>query len=141
MGVLSFCVKFAALNVVFIAVLVALAVNGTLKPLAVYMDSYETSRGLYFRGMVPAMHGDTPWGFSLEEMPDLTGETIFVTGGNVGLGYWTAYHLAANKATVMLLDFTRERSLHIALVFLPLALISIYTNLCPKLCAYNRHMK
>jgi hypothetical protein len=141
MGVLSFCVKFAALNVVFIAVLVALAFNGTLKPLAVYMDSYETSRGLYFRGMVPAMHGDTPWGFTLEEMPDLTGETIFVTGGNVGLGYWTAYHLAANKATVMLLDFTR-RSLHIPLVFLPLAfLISKDTNLCLKLCAYNRHMK
>jgi hypothetical protein len=73
------------------------------------MNSYETSRGIYYKGLLPAMLGDTPWSFTLEEMPDLTGETIFVTGANVGLGYWTAYHLAANKATVILLDFTKEK--------------------------------
>jgi hypothetical protein len=43
MGVLKFCVQFAALNVVFIGVLVALAFNGTLKPLAVYMDRHFLS--------------------------------------------------------------------------------------------------
>jgi len=102
MGVISFVTKFAALNVALIAIFVGLATNGALKPLAVFMDSYEGSRGTFFKGMIPSMHGDEPWGFTLEEIPDLSGETHFVTGGNVGLGYWTAYHLAANKATVII---------------------------------------
>merc|ERR1719401_1808166 len=54
------------------------------------------------KGMFPAMHEGTPWGFTLDEMPDLTGQTILVTGANVGLGYWTAYHAAAKGATVII---------------------------------------
>merc|ERR1712176_796237 len=50
----------------------------------------------------PAMHNDIPWGFTLAEMPDLSGETHLVTGGNVGLGYWTAYHLASHGAKVII---------------------------------------
>ena len=38
----------------------------------------------------------------MEEMPNLAGETILVTGGNVGLGYWTAHHLASSGATVII---------------------------------------
>jgi len=51
--------------------------------------------------MFPAIHEGTPWGFSIDAMPDLTGQTYLVTGANVGLGYWTARHLAASKATVV----------------------------------------
>lgn len=54
------------------------------------------------KGSVPGMHVGTPWGFTESDMPDLTGETHLVTGGNVGLGYWSAHHLAKAKATVIL---------------------------------------
>jgi len=53
------------------------------------------------KGMAPAMHDGIPWGFSIEEIPDLSDEVIVVTGANVGLGYWTAHHLAAQNATVI----------------------------------------
>lgn len=58
------------------------------------MDSYETTRGPFFKGMIPASHVGIPWGFTEEQMPSLKGHTSIVTGANVGLGYWTAYHLA-----------------------------------------------
>jgi len=67
-----------------------------------YLDELDTGRGQAFMGMTPAVHVGRSWGFTLEEIPDLTGETIFVTGGNVGLGYWTAYHLASKGGTVII---------------------------------------
>merc|ERR1712190_6025 len=66
------------------------------------MDSYEGARGYFFKGMFPALHEGTPWGFTAEQIPDLTGQTVFVTGANVGLGYWTAHHMARKNATVVI---------------------------------------
>jgi NAD(P)-dependent dehydrogenase (short-subunit alcohol dehydrogenase family) len=37
-----------------------------------------------------------------EDIPDLTGKTALVTGANVGLGFFTAKHLALNGATTIL---------------------------------------
>lgn len=53
-------------------------------------------------GMLPAMHDGEAWGFTHDEMPDLTGHVVVVTGGNTGLGYWTARHLAAKRAKVVI---------------------------------------
>eukprot|EP00658_Telonema_sp_P-2_P009753 TRINITY_DN13620_c0_g1_i1.p1 TRINITY_DN13620_c0_g1~~TRINITY_DN13620_c0_g1_i1.p1 ORF type:complete len:433 (-),score=118.76 TRINITY_DN13620_c0_g1_i1:282-1475(-) len=65
-----------------------------------WADKLHGSRGMYFMGMSPALHDGTPWGFTEADMPDLTGQTLLVTGGNVGLGYWTAYHMAKAKGSV-----------------------------------------
>lgn len=104
MGFCGVIFKFSAVIVALVAILIGLLTTGALKRTGIFtwIDKYEGSRGTFFKGMFPATHEAEPWGFTLKEMPDLTGETIFVTGGNVGLGYWTAYHLAAHNAKVII---------------------------------------
>jgi hypothetical protein len=101
MGFLSFLLKSAAFFVALLAILVGLLVSGGLKATGVfrYMDGRPFSKGMF-----PALHEHTPYGFTHEEMAavDLAGDNVLVTGGNVGLGYWTAHHLAARGATVIL---------------------------------------
>jgi len=65
------------------------------------LDDVDFGRGPIFRGMIPAIHKGQ-WGFSEEEMPDLQGHTSIITGANVGLGYWTAYHIAKAGGRVIL---------------------------------------
>eukprot|EP00928_Gymnodinium_smaydae_P053657 TRINITY_DN37598_c0_g1_i1.p1 TRINITY_DN37598_c0_g1~~TRINITY_DN37598_c0_g1_i1.p1 ORF type:complete len:394 (-),score=64.91 TRINITY_DN37598_c0_g1_i1:197-1309(-) len=104
MGVMGPCCKCAAFLVALLAILVGALMSGALKQTGFFrwVDKFEGSRGTFFKGMFPVMHEGTPWGFTVDEIPDLTGQTILVTGANVGLGYWTAYHMAAKKATVIL---------------------------------------
>lgn len=45
-----------------------------------YLDKRVGSRGKYAMGLVPAMHDHEAWGFTEADMPDLTGQTILVTG-------------------------------------------------------------
>ena len=40
--------------------------------------------------------------FTEKDIPDLTGHRILVTGGNSGLGYWTAWQLSKAKASVVM---------------------------------------
>jgi len=54
------------------------------------------------RGTFPAQHWLKPWGFTLEELPDLSGKTVIVTGANVGLGYWSAHHMVGKNAKVIM---------------------------------------
>lgn len=54
------------------------------------------------KGTFPASHWFKPFGFELEEIPDLTGKTIIITGANVGLGYWSAYHMAGKNAKIVM---------------------------------------
>jgi len=54
------------------------------------------------KGIAPLFHRGTPWGFHQHQIPDQTGKTILITGANAGLGYWSAYHLAANNANVVM---------------------------------------
>jgi hypothetical protein len=96
--------KVFAFLVLAVALLVAALMSGALASTGVFalLDSYQGSRGQFFKGMLPAMHVGTPWNFSEDQIPDLSGQTIVVTGANSGLGFWTARHLAAKRATVVL---------------------------------------
>jgi len=98
------CCKCTAILVVVVACLLGALLSGQLAKTGIFahLDELDTGRGEAFKGMAPAVHEGRSWGFTLEEIPDLTGETFFVTGGNVGLGYWTAYHLASKGGTVII---------------------------------------
>ena len=54
------------------------------------------------KGVCPYVHIGTPFGFSTERIPSQRGKTFLITGANVGLGYWTAHHLAAAGGHVVL---------------------------------------
>ena len=47
--------------------------------------------------------------FSEKDIPDLTGYVIIVTGGNSGIGYETAYHLALAGARVYISSRSQAR--------------------------------
>ena len=98
------CAGRSAVAVAFLSVAIAVVISyGGKLGLWQYIDQRADSEGRQsFKGLFPVLHGGTPWEFSLELMPELTGQTYLVTGGNVGLGYWTARHLAAAKATVII---------------------------------------
>lgn len=75
---------------------------GAFKELRKYLYSLEKVRMLV--GIVPLVTSRSGWKFThtdLHEL-DLTGKTTIVTGSNIGLGYWTAKHLASRGATVIL---------------------------------------
>ena len=58
----------------YFTVLLGLIIARILQPVFDYQDSYEGSRGTYWKGMLPVHHKSTPWGFTLDDMPDLKGE-------------------------------------------------------------------
>ena len=60
----------------YFTVLLGLIITGVLQPVFDYQDGYEGSRGTYYKGMLPVHHKRIPWGFTLEEMPDLYGEWV-----------------------------------------------------------------
>ncbi|KZT13260.1 NAD-P-binding protein [Laetiporus sulphureus 93-53] len=49
-------------------------------------------------------------GFTPDELPDLTGKVIIVTGGNAGIGYATTQHLARHGAKVYMAARNEERA-------------------------------
>eukprot|EP00756_Hemistasia_phaeocysticola_P019544 Hpha_TRINITY_DN15669_c3_g1::TRINITY_DN15669_c3_g1_i12::g.99848::m.99848 len=69
---------------------------------------YLLDRGPIF-GLTPAQHRGKKWGFTFEEMPDLTGKVALVTGANSGLGYWTALHLARKGAVTVITCRTEKK--------------------------------
>jgi len=71
---------------------------------------YRDRTRLDSKGFFPLHHREEPWRFQHSEIPELTGKTIIVTGANVGLGYWTAYHLAQNNAKVIMACRNMEKA-------------------------------
>ena len=54
-------------------------------------------------GMVPAtLSAARREAFTLTDLPNLSGKIAVITGGNVGLGYWTARHAVGRDATVVI---------------------------------------
>jgi len=114
MGVLGGFVKLSAALVLLVAILIGSLLDertNFLKKAGLFraLDGWVGARGKYAMGFVPMMHDDTPWGFSESDMPDLTGQSMLVTGGNTGLGYWTAFHLARAKADVTIACRSQSR--------------------------------
>ena len=102
---MGLCGKLCTFLVLIIAVLIGLVLSGTLAqitPLMKFLDNFKVDGKQVLLGFAPALHRGTPWGYTFEELEatDLSGKVILVTGGNIGLGYWTAYHLAKQDAEV-----------------------------------------
>eukprot|EP01062_Namystynia_karyoxenos_P045607 TRINITY_DN3391_c0_g1_i3.p1 TRINITY_DN3391_c0_g1~~TRINITY_DN3391_c0_g1_i3.p1 ORF type:complete len:351 (+),score=96.89 TRINITY_DN3391_c0_g1_i3:86-1138(+) len=94
------CSTCCALLAVFVAAAVGLA------PLALqYADGFDGP----LKGFVPLSHRGKPFGFTFEQMPDLSGKVAVVTGANIGLGYWTALHLARKGARTVLACRSTEK--------------------------------
>ena len=70
---MAFLKKCCAVSVVLFAVLLGLLFGGFLQPLFTFQDGYKGERGTFMKGMFPVHHKGIPWGFTLEEMPDLKG--------------------------------------------------------------------
>eukprot|EP00756_Hemistasia_phaeocysticola_P062938 Hpha_TRINITY_DN6413_c0_g1::TRINITY_DN6413_c0_g1_i1::g.124::m.124 len=83
--------------VVFLLVAVIAALPFILAFAAPFMDDIPR-----FKGWSPAHHRGKPYGYSFEQLPDLSGKVVVVTGGNSGLGYWTALHLARKGAVTVI---------------------------------------
>merc|ERR1712166_179920 len=96
--------KLLGATVLVLAIFIGSLYSGALVSTGVFsmLDQFEGSRGYFMKGLFPAMHADTAWGFTEDQIPDLEGTTVVVTGANSGLGFWSARHLAAKKATVVL---------------------------------------
>lgn len=111
MGCLSAICKMSGVFVVVLAVALGGLFSGFWTRMGVfdYLDKFEGSRGPFFKGMFPALHANVPWEFTADQIPDLTGLNMVVTGANSGLGYWTAYHLANNNANVVLACRTMKK--------------------------------
>jgi len=96
MGCCGKLFKCSAVLVAFVAVGVGL---GLQKHVWGAIDNSQV-----LRGMFPALHQGTPFGFVMDDIPEagLQGKTVVVTGANVGLGYWTAHHIASKGAHVVM---------------------------------------
>ena len=116
MGFLARTLQACAIIIAVFALLIGLLISGVMSQMGVFalLDLHETARGRRFMGMLPAMHVGTPWGFTEEQMPNLNGQTFVVTGGNVGLGYWTAFHLARAGASSVVIACRDIRKCKIA---------------------------
>ena len=68
------CRLACGISVGLFAVLLGLLYGGFLQPLITFQDGYNGSRGTFFKGMLPVHHKGIPWGFTIEDMPDLKGE-------------------------------------------------------------------
>ena len=82
--------KLLGATVLVLAIFIGSLYSGALVSTGVFsmLDQFEGSRGYFMKGLFPAMHADTAWGFTEDQIPDLEGTTVVVTGANSGLGFW-----------------------------------------------------
>ena len=97
--------KCAAIAVCVVAVLVGLITSGLLAeqtPVFEWLDTADIFGRKMLLGLTPHFHKNKPWGYTFQELQelDLSQTRVLITGGNSGLGYWSAYHLASNGAEV-----------------------------------------
>ena len=102
---MGFVTKCCGFLVLFVAVAIGMVLSGALAeitPLMKFLDQGKVVGTDSLKGLIPAFHRGTEWGYTFEDLEktDLKGQTILVTGGNIGLGYSTAKLLAKQKANV-----------------------------------------
>jgi len=99
------CINMTVIVIVVIAVFIAL-LNGGYFGYGInrYLDNRIIEGSQRHRGMIPFLHQGTPFGFNISSVPEgsLQGKVFVVTGGNVGLGLWTSFHLASKGGNVVM---------------------------------------
>lgn len=108
LGCLCKCTAFV---VALCAILVGLLTSGVLAQhtsLFQWLDETDVFGRKILLGLTPHFHQDKPWGYTFEQLRelDLASTRVLITGGNSGLGYWSAYHLARSGAQVGELYYT-----------------------------------
>lgn len=92
MKILKVCcgLFFCLLTLVFLAII---GISGFI---------YTKKDSPRFKGALPIITSEDSWKYHFEDIPDLNGKIAIITGANVGLGFFTAKHLAMKKATTIL---------------------------------------
>jgi len=114
MGFFKALCKYSAVLVLLLAILIGSLFNDNTNVLKqvglfIYLDGVQMARGTQLRGIAPVVHESIPWGFTENGIPDLTNQTVLITGGNSGLGYWTAFHVAKHKGNAVITCRTQKR--------------------------------
>lgn len=90
----------------FVAVALGLLFSGTLSKYNVVSDDVMPP---FFVGMVPVLTPAKDLPITYDKIDNLEGKVAIVTGANIGVGYWTAHHLALRGATVVLACRSAEK--------------------------------
>lgn len=91
---------------VFVALALGLLFSGTLSTYNLVSDSVMPP---FFVGMVPVLTPAKDLPITYDKIDNLEGKVAIVTGANIGVGYWTAHHLALHGATVVLACRSAEK--------------------------------
>lgn len=99
MGFIGFVFKFGAVITGLIAVFLGLLTSGHLAEFGLFNHVPDMFKGIVPVSLTMEFRANA-WTFT--DMPDLSGTVSLVTGANIGLGYYTALHLANKGSKVIM---------------------------------------
>jgi NAD(P)-dependent dehydrogenase (short-subunit alcohol dehydrogenase family) len=107
MGFMSAILKLGAILVLALAIIIGLFVSGSLNSF-ISNNNFSFICGSQENQMLNPMVGMFPFcvdqerAWKYEDLPNLEGKVALVTGANIGLGFYTAKHLAIKGASVVM---------------------------------------